>query len=160
MSNQFGEIHRDRLLRLAEHLERGRLSHEKFDYRYVHSCCGTSGCAIGEMPAIWPDRFYMRPYSTNYHTVYNQNGLHTYEAAAQFFAIPVEESRFLFSSNYNNLDSCASKEEVAAHIRSFVTKKCLEVGIPERDLPTHARLTQESLGVEALCGKSEVVCTS
>lgn len=49
-----------RLLKLAEHLERGKLGHKTFDMGTLNSGprdkkgCGTSGCAIGECPIVFP----------------------------------------------------------------------------------------------------------
>ena len=154
MSNQFGEIHRDRLLKLAEHLEGGKLGLSSFDFYHYRkqTACGTVGCAIGDCGSVfleWPK---------------NADWQMAVDFSEKFFCLEKEEFSLLFKpqscSIHGVLMDNATKKQVAAHIRSFVTKKCQEVGIPERDLSTHARLTQESLGVEALCAKKEAVCTS
>lgn len=47
------KFRKDRLLKIAEHLEAGKLGHKKFDFRYFNNGakdargCGTSGCAVG-----------------------------------------------------------------------------------------------------------------
>lgn len=53
----------ERLIQLADHLEKGRMGHREFDFTHINlgfpygqrHTCGTSGCAIGEMPIVWPD---------------------------------------------------------------------------------------------------------
>ena len=57
----------DLLRQLAEHLLNGKLGHQRFDfttfnnvYDFVNgetNVCGTNGCAAGEMPFVWPDKF-------------------------------------------------------------------------------------------------------
>ena len=53
----------DRLKKLANHLIKGNLCHEQFDfekYNYSYNCkfkrngCATVGCAIGECPFVFP----------------------------------------------------------------------------------------------------------
>jgi hypothetical protein len=66
------KIHKDRLLKLARHLEKGKLSHKTFDFRRfsmqelppedpsdLENYCGTAGCAIGECPAVFPGEWEM-----------------------------------------------------------------------------------------------------
>ena len=49
-------MNRERLLRLADHLDHGKLGHEEFDFKQYNdtteSMCGTAGCAIGECPIL------------------------------------------------------------------------------------------------------------
>lgn len=55
------ETRYDRLLQLADHLEKGKLIHREFNFYYFNfgeedeTGCGTAGCAIGECPAIFPE---------------------------------------------------------------------------------------------------------
>lgn len=62
------EIRFDRLLKLAKHLQSGKLGHKRFDFNNVHTVprsmkskviqdgfCGTAGCAMGELPIIFPN---------------------------------------------------------------------------------------------------------
>ncbi len=137
----------ERLLKLAEHLESGKLAHEKFDFRFMNrspvevpesvDClgikfmapeirteCGTNGCAIGEFPAIWSDRFIWDSDGILDRT----NGAESFDAAAGFLNISDEECEFLFVPRGHTLDfdhesmltSIATKEQVAKHIREFV----------------------------------------
>ena len=57
------KIRFDRLKKLADHLIKGELGHDKFDFytynelfngEYKRNGCGTIGCAIGECPIIFP----------------------------------------------------------------------------------------------------------
>lgn len=45
-----------RLLKLADHLESQHRGLQRFDFGSVCTVrsCGSAGCAIGEMPAVWP----------------------------------------------------------------------------------------------------------
>ena len=55
MINQQGK---ERLLKLAEHLESGKLKHERFDFSTISNVvngCFTNGCAIGELPIVFPE---------------------------------------------------------------------------------------------------------
>lgn len=114
----------DRLLRLAEHLEGGKLGHIRFNYAITHSYCGIVGCAMGELPYIWPDEF---KFLDGYMSVFNKKrlDLNFVEAQCEFFGISDYERNYLFfpMMNGNTLRGSASKEEVAAHIRSFVASK-------------------------------------
>lgn len=73
-STAFTRIHAKRLLKLARHLERGKIGHLKFYFGQWHRSfsaveseglagiteaqkrehCGYSGCAIGECPVVFP----------------------------------------------------------------------------------------------------------
>lgn len=63
MQYQIGDnlsIGDQRLLQLADHLENGKLGHERFDFsRYNNepNKCGTAGCALGECPVLWPEQW-------------------------------------------------------------------------------------------------------
>lgn len=123
-------MNKERLLQLADHLEKGKLGHEVFDFRNINigntepNVCGTNGCAIGEMPIVWPDKI-----------VFSQNTVmelssqkYGFSAAAHFFGIDLDdEAEFLFAplerSDFRHpsmLYGRATKEHVAAHIRKFV----------------------------------------
>ncbi len=133
------QIHIDRLLKLADHLEHGQLGHTVFDFdnynvdkvgainkAHQEPSCGYAGCAIGECPIVFPDDW-----------CFNQQGWpvtlkHTTRYAIQiFFDISECESGHLFMPksqypmNYGGqrLTEKATKEEVAANIRAFVALK-------------------------------------
>ena len=64
-------MNKQRLLKLAKHLESGKLGHKVFDFNIINSnkssngyellrspnTCGTHGCAIGELPIVFPKIF-------------------------------------------------------------------------------------------------------
>lgn len=138
-------MNKERLLQLADHLERGQLGHKVFDFRVINSNlginlkkdaaykCETNGCAVGEIPIIWPNRFR-----------FDHNGIVDVEtlnsnfyAAEQWLDISGEESEFLFVHvGYGDIDEddedyqdgyllppTATKEQVAERIRTFVEKE-------------------------------------
>lgn len=129
-----------RLLKLAEHLEHGKLGHDKFDFMFISAdydtgagkSCGTMGCAIGELPYAFPEDFKMdedrNPLLRRGRSEYESDdqckwfGIDQQERLHLFF--PDEQSPLLFGGT--DLSVNATKEQVAANIRAFVAKK-LEV---------------------------------
>lgn len=123
-------MHKQRLLKLAQHLETGKLGHEEFNFMVYNSfrnesdrgqTCGYAGCAIGECPIVFPDEWEFswsgRPMLKTYSSV----GL---EAAEDFFEICPKTCRFLFVARmYDNmLEENATRYQVATNIRAFVAK--------------------------------------
>lgn len=116
-------MNKQRLLKLAEHLESGELGHDIFDFNNYHEekNCKTSGCAIGECPYVFPEDwiFDILP------TLRDYSYLTVERASQKFFDLTRDEYYFIFtpSGPYNPegyLPKNATKEEVAAHIRKFV----------------------------------------
>lgn len=131
---------RERLLILAEHLEKGKLGHDQFSLMVFDRItpCGTAGCAIGECPTIWPDHWDMwhsRPILKD-----SEDAVGGFDAAMLFFDIPANAVEVLFDLAYESkqaadedmyyepppaflgveqLNGDATKEEVAANIRLF-----------------------------------------
>ena len=140
------QIYKDRLLKLAAHLERGELGHAEFNFavfnggKYNRNGCGTMGCAIGECPFVWPQEWKFDKNFRNFLPV-----LRSYKgtpkayllvestsySALKFFGITYVEFEELFvpgvkitwRSPPSSLGINATKEEVAANIREFVTWK-------------------------------------
>lgn len=134
-----------RLLKLARHLERGKLIHEEFKFTTWNEApwarktkskipsCGFSGCALGECPGVFPGWTFGdgRVVGTT-PTYRSKDG---YDAAEIFFGLSPIESRMLFSGGgyrgYTRQPTelparlvwDSTKEEVAANIRAFVKKK-------------------------------------
>lgn len=124
-----------RLLKLARHLEKGKLGHEKFDFSTINGSrsdggCGTAGCAMGEFPVVWP-----KDWQWNKCGSVSLNGVDGgTRGAVKFFGIRQDEAEHLFipyyqhPNNYQHpniygwimLDNSATKEQVAANIRAFV----------------------------------------
>lgn len=148
-------IHAQRLVKLAHHLLYGQLGHEVFDFAHVNESdtdeyqpngCGTNGCAIGEMPFVWPEKFsysfYMDSdgdeYGDQYFKIFNEefDSLDFFEAAEWFFGVNPRESTILFCPSYGikgsrivndvefyELGTSATKEQVANQILKFVEAK-------------------------------------
>lgn len=125
----------DLLLHLAHHLERGKLAHRQFDFSAINKGprnakgCGTSGCALGELPALWPDVWNWRE-GTVYMRIINLKYSDTSDQAALFFEISNDEARGLFFSWYHRswnerkmLDDDSTRQQVARNIRDFVRWK-------------------------------------
>lgn len=114
-------LYKNRLLKLATHLEKGKLAHKKFDYTYFNSGkqnaegCGTSGCAIGECPTIFRDWKWV-PYGVVY------KGLAPCEGAKDFFGLELGEYHWLFNPYENKLGLTTAKQ-VGKHIRKFIQEK-------------------------------------
>jgi hypothetical protein len=130
----------DRLLQLADFLD--KLPEEKFDFGTIakqsgkpmlealaagHVKCGTVGCAIGWLPAVFPDQFkWVRSAFNDELTVLTKETDElNFDAAAEFFGIGYSQADYLFmpgyeDDGYSGLADEAKATEVAAHIRKFV----------------------------------------
>ena len=131
------QLYKDRLLKLAAHLETGELGHEVFDFALINDAqgpeCGTRGCAIGELPIVFPDEWKFSSRGSVFMSSpleerrVNESGVRT------FFSLSDKEYLFLFTPFdgphsympiwYKVTDTEAKKEEVAANIRRFVAWK-------------------------------------
>lgn len=128
-------IGKRRLLKLAEHLETGKLGHEKFDFQVLNSfygeervphSCGTNGCALGECPIVFP-RYWKFDYSGQ---PVLQGLEDAFDSAIKFFQINKDESNGLFAPAKTRpwapgkiLRSNAKRKQVARSIRQFVICK-------------------------------------
>jgi hypothetical protein len=129
------QMNAERLLKLAEHLETGKLGHEKFDFSYYNASdelgaahlspnCGAVGCAIGECPIVFPDEWRFNDQG------FPVTGLHfnSTDSGKEFFRLSEEEYEHLFLPHHQDYDRFggvdlndhATKELVAANIRAFV----------------------------------------
>lgn len=126
-----------RLLKLADHLENGQLSVEKFDMTHYWGCNvytgETTGCALGECPRLWPNEWNLVPcvcatYSLKeyyfHHPILNSldgdvtNSLHS---VMKWFDITEGKAFFLFYLYVQGgLMEESTKEDTAKHIRKFV----------------------------------------
>lgn len=128
--------HIDRLAKLAEHLEKGQLGHATFDFAVVNNSleasCGTAGCALGELPIVWP-----LCWSWNYGGIPYKIGVQRLfeEDACDFFGIDQEEMDHLFYPALQRVDvyggkklnRSATRYEVAANIRAFIEIKTVHL---------------------------------
>lgn len=127
-------LYKNRLLKLAKHLESGKLAHEKFDFCWFNrgefknftkpNKCGTRGCALGECPVLW------KSWNWHFNSVVYKKIYSNFQAAEMFFGLSELESQFLFQSGgddehelSNDIGKNATKEKVAAHIRKFVEER-------------------------------------
>ncbi len=128
-------MNKERLLKLAEHLESGVLGHKEFDFDQFNTGlrgekgCGTVGCALGECPIVFPKSWKFGGY-TKMLPGLKRGKLYTYEAAEKFFGVSGAASQHLFCPSAqntqefggNDLDRNATRHQVAANIRAFVAK--------------------------------------
>lgn len=141
--------HKERLLKLAKHLEKGKLGHKTFDFRFINEFldvpvrlnkCGTNGCACGELPIVFKDdfkfalggialkakmssKFEMNAPSVNAH-------LKWFYEVCWFLGLSERECEYLFlPNNYNELyggkelGDFASRKDVASNIKKFIEYK-------------------------------------
>ncbi len=129
--------YRERLLKLAKHLESGKLGHKNFDFTVINAgmtqpnLCGTNGCACGELPIVFPKTFeFYQEGEVNL----KDGSLGDWEMdVRKFFDIQDDELNHLFIPNCqdtkrycgNALGNKATPKEVAKNIREFVKAKRL-----------------------------------
>ena len=128
-------MNKERLLKLADHLEHGKLGHKVFDFGVYNlrkdegapakGRCGYMGCAIGECPIVWPEHWQFGPAPVLWGYRW------TLESGIAWFDITADEFSHLFlphgqyPEDYGGteLGIDATKEQVAANIRAFVAHK-------------------------------------
>jgi hypothetical protein len=130
------QIHRERLEKLATHLETGRLSHDMFNFTVYHyeSWCRTSGCALGECPAIFSEWMLVGDtpvlrQSVPFHYAYD----HCKMSAMEFFGLSPSEEGSLFRivpgiAPWNTVPLAANADQyqVAHGIRNFIDYKAAQ----------------------------------
>jgi len=120
------KLHKDRLLKLAQHLESGKLGHRIFDMRhwnegpYDKKGCGTAGCAIGECPLVFPKEWIFKKGQTGYYYYYPRlrEGFSTTESIRKFFGFKNDEECALFVWTHQY-----TARQQAKRIRDFVKRK-------------------------------------
>jgi len=122
----------DRLRDLEAHLREGTLLHDEFDFSTVNGNasfkCGTSGCAIGELPFFaekWGEDIKFGDYDI-------QVGRHSSVSAVcdRLFGISRNEVQHLFMPDSQDtaayggrkLDNKATRYDVADNIAAFIEK--------------------------------------
>ncbi len=130
-------MNKERLLKLADHLETGKLFHREF-YFGSYNCgedyssmglksCGHAGCAIGECPGLFPAEWKWTKHGSPVLVDKDDSII----SGAIFFDLSHEEFNLLFNPYRSGdmlvgqkvLDDAATKEQVAANIRAFVAYK-------------------------------------
>lgn len=112
-------MNKERLLKLADHLEFGVLGHQIFNLTRLNdgeiinsvTLCKSSGCAIGECPIVFPEDWEFRRFDIGYEIVpvlksygiFNPGISASFTSAQDFFDITDKESEILFlPSDYDN----------------------------------------------------------
>jgi hypothetical protein len=123
----------ERLKRLLEHMEHGKLSVRRFDFRIIRNDCGTAGCMAGELPGLFPEwEFFLKPDFSDAPGVrlkgeFSDLGL--IYGAMWFFGLERTEVLDLFfpagplEETAGRLPYEATREEVAANLRKFIRRK-------------------------------------
>lgn len=131
--------HINRLLKLARHLKYGKLGHKKFNFDVFNenvspnskNHCGTTGCAIGECPIIFPRDWYFSSDGYNYlPSLRNKEGW-VFLSASIYFGITNLAVDHLFSPENQNIENFggkwlgenATKTQVANNILAFLNKQ-------------------------------------
>jgi len=140
------KIRTGRLRRLAKHLRSKHLTHKKFrisifakgKLNEYGNYCGSAGCAIGELPAVWPKEWSWVIQTKNIetkdihivHKKYGGGNSQTWNAVSKFFSIDWQETYHLFYADRQvplfyggkRLDFDATAIEVADNIIAFIEK--------------------------------------
>ena len=147
-------MNKERLLTLAVHLRNPEARiHPEFNFCVVNSFdkktrkgishCGTTGCAMGETPALWPDEVSFA-YNSVYNLCYQGKEMPYENIAAVLFDIGPDEAITLFSpdcelpwwpkgnATHHILRGNAEPEEVAESIERFVNWKLLLPNLKEK----------------------------
>lgn len=148
-------MHVDRLLKLAEHLESGKLGHKKFAFdrwnadkngQPIHTApermrnkqtCGFMGCAIGECPIVWRKAWH---FSSAFYSLLlnpklrNETSNDPLGSACAWFDIGIAEANALFVAANERpwaklmLTKKATAKQVAKGIRQFISWRLKKAG--------------------------------
>lgn len=132
-------MNKKRLLKLADFLD--QLPRQKFDFTVIgrlgtkpmaealkarKESCGTVGCAMGWMPAVFPRLTRWVPLdSKNVSIALRRDGPpleYDWAVAGIVFGLPLEETIYLFDPTTSDLGRGATPKQVARHIRAFVKR--------------------------------------
>lgn len=130
-------MNKKRLLKLADHLEKGKLGHKRFDFSQYNNVlkpeCGTAGCAIGECPIVFPSNWKFDERGAPVLKRFRRANpvFQTINSGEIFFDLDDNEFAHLFTpeqqlpDTYGGkiLTSKATRKQVAANIRAFVESK-------------------------------------
>lgn len=109
--------YRNRLLKLAKHLQSGKLGHAMFDMTLWNDVtepkCGTSGCAIGECPIIFPRDWI---FSTFGNPVLKLIGYSVLDSIGSFFGMRTNDAIDLFITSGRRY----TRKQQARRILNFV----------------------------------------
>ncbi len=123
----------DRLEILANHLLTGKLGHDNFylgtynDGTIKEDGCGTSGCAIGECPIVFPEYWHfkrVRFFAGEPSLIRNSNDV--VSDSREFFNINTDEFCHLFIAQYQKPLLYGGRALIITSRRSTVGKNILE----------------------------------
>lgn len=141
-------IYTKRLLKLAAFLD--KLPKAKFDFNTFTSLgekpmmealkagrtqCGTTGCAVGWMPAVFPRQVCWvgkdKPFGSVEVALRTKTGrpsrhVRYFDVAERLFGLTGDEVRHLFNPENDSIGSLrwsATAKDVAKHVRKFVREK-------------------------------------
>lgn len=138
------KVYKERLSKLADHLDSGKLGHKKFDFDHWNHVqfgedfddkgCGTCGCAIGECPIIFPRQWEFRANFPVLKKIQNQHEecvTPVTKSGTEFFGLEHPEFRHLFTPmgqdteayGGKTLSAKARRKSVASNIREFVARQ-------------------------------------
>lgn len=127
-------IYKQRLLKLAKHLEKGKLGHKRFDFTSWNvgeaskNGCGTAGCAVGECPIAFKKQWRFDVDEMPTLKIKTTND--PFNDAKKFFGLNAEQTFHLFIPNSQRCENYggrvlggrASPKQVASNIMEFI--KC------------------------------------
>jgi hypothetical protein len=113
-------MNKERLLKLATHLESGKLGCDEFDYTTIYS--NDNGkirrCAIGECPIVWPKDWCDKITYVGVFPVLRNSTLDSMDSACEWFDIGIREAVYLFCPKQSETEYTAY--QVADKIKKFV----------------------------------------
>lgn len=135
------KIQTKRLEKMATHLETGKLGHENFYFAAINmgemdkKGCGTLGCAIGELPIVFPRSW---EFDSLFVKIKKSNSQSYREDLLSWFGLRKLEANHLFYPDVQRvkmfggkrLYGTATKEQVASNIRAFLKIKTNEGNNP------------------------------
>lgn len=124
------KTHLKRLQKLLEHMEKGELSVDKFDFGafrrgpFERERCDTAGCMGGELPALFP-RLWKWEVATP--VLRDARRASTFsESAERFFGLTTQQAGRLFypqgdwKAQTDSLPGNATRRQVTANLRRFI----------------------------------------
>lgn len=143
---KLASLHKERLEKLAAHLEKGKLGHEKFTFALINSGprdkrgLGRSGCALGELPFAFPGQYVftsegvLRRVGVKYPDYFSR----CLAYADKFFDLNCEAYYWLFIpeslprpwAKNKTLGKNATRRHVAANIRQYIRWREREASKP------------------------------
>jgi hypothetical protein len=145
-------MNKERLLKLADHLENGVLGHITFDFNTINSTvdhtpiidrdhpCGTNGCALGECPIAFPCEWIFIATErciiplTKEHKFHPNEiniGPEIFRAAEVFFDISILDSAVLFMpyESFDEIEKDHTDKLGLDHLYSNATKEQVAANI-------------------------------